>query len=72
MSLNTITFDKERYHLSDRMASWCESRWGPPVWSIDNVRDEELYRWHVRSHFGRTTFHFARDQDLTLFLLVWS
>jgi hypothetical protein len=74
VALNFITFDKERYHQSDHMATWCQRRWGLPAGSLDRVRDEGDggNLWYRNTIFGRTSWHFKRAEDLTLFLLVWS
>lgn len=72
--IQSVTFDKDKYHLHRDMEQWCRDHIGPGQWSYATPKTWEGMgnsRWLMHSMFGRTTFCFKDKRDLTMFLLRW-
>jgi len=50
---------------------WCRKQFGQRAPSADNI-SETKFLWGYRSGIFETTYHFARAEDCTLFILRWS
>ena len=72
--MNTITFDKDRYHQHVEMEQWCRYNIGKGVWCYghsDEWRGTDA-DWRISSMFGQITFSFRKSTALTWFSLNWS
>lgn len=71
--MNSVTFDKNRYHEHPDMVDWCKANIGKGGWcalSIDrSLLPDNL--WAIEAMFGNTTYSFERREDYELFLAKW-
>jgi hypothetical protein len=75
MVMNSITFDKTRYHQQGEMIKWCAKNIGNGEWVWGSPETWEGLGdrvWVINSSFGYTTFDFKNSEDLVLFTLRWS
>ena len=75
MSMNSITFGKDGYHLNGEMEQWCRDNIGPGMWTYSSAQEwagmgDNL--WTMHSIFGRTTFDFREEKHYHWFVLRWS
>lgn len=64
-----VSFDKDKYHLQNKMIEWCRNAFGPEMWC--NPKDH-TNSWGWDSAFGHTVYYFKNEQDFVHFSLVWS
>jgi hypothetical protein len=71
--MQVIRFGKDRYHLIEKMQSWCQENVGAGGWT-QGYRAEEwmgIRKWSIECTFGTTRLTFKEDADATFFLLHW-
>lgn len=64
--MNTVEFDKDKFHLIETMNAWLRENVGPGGWAP--VLDA---KWHIESAFGHSWYKFEDPKDATLFALRW-
>ena len=66
--MNTVRFDKNKFHLHQEMMQWCRDNIGPGSWVSMYV---ENGKWAIDIIFGNTTFVFKDPEDMLMFKMIW-
>jgi len=66
MAMTAVEFDKDKYHLIEKMNLWLRENVGDGGWMP--MLDA---KWKIEGAFGHHTYHFKDPKDATLFALKW-